>query len=46
MMAVFYVVRKRNKMNRKKNDGGYTHVMDRDMEEATELVSTRGFRTN
>lgn len=46
VMAVFYVVRKRNKMNRKKNDGGYAHVMDRDMEEATELVSSRGFRTN
>lgn len=44
-LALLYVVRKRYQRDKKKNDSGYSHVMDRDIE-ATEMTVSRGFRTN
>jgi len=45
VLALLYVVRKRYQRDKKKNDSGYSHVMDRDIE-ATEMTVSRGFSTN
>ena len=44
-LALLYVLRKRYQRDKKKNDSGYSHVSDRDIE-ATEMTVSRGFRTN